>query len=109
MTQALTEDLARLMNISARSGYTDEVEWVNKYVIPLTGENREDLFREYAASGNKQRLLSEKIWARHGHNFSDIEEWGVDIEKRFKNNAVDYVGSDLYLEYLVDEIGVLNR
>jgi hypothetical protein len=106
MTQAFTKDLAEKYEIEARSGYTREVDWVDKYIIPLTGLRREELFKGYASSNDKQTYLDGLIWERYGDRFSDTNEWGQNVKDRFMTHACDYVGYDIYLNYLVDELGI---
>jgi hypothetical protein len=108
MTQSFTEELAKRLNIKANSGYTREVEWVNEYIIPLTGEDKMDVYRGYAQAEKKQKYLAELIWEKHGDKFSDESEWGKNVRDHFMHDAANYVGRDIYLEYLKDELGVLS-
>jgi hypothetical protein len=108
MTQALTKDLAEQLGIVARSGYTDEVRYVNDVVIPLTGKDRRTVFSEYALAPNKQKYLAESIWERHGHRFSDLEDWGEGVRERFMRQAANALRGDVYLDYLV-EINALGK
>jgi len=106
MTQALTEDLARELGITTRSGYKKDVDFVNKYVIPLAGDNRMEVFRGYATATDKRLYLAKSIWERHGHRFTDTTEWGTNIEEHFLKWACESTSGDVYLEYLVDELKV---
>lgn len=106
LTQALTEDIAKEKGIVTRSGYTSAVDWVNKYIIPLTGMDRREFFKAYATTDNKQKFIAGRIWAQHGNKFANVEDWGTGIENRFMNQVGGYSGYDMYLSYLVDELGV---
>jgi len=110
MTQALTEDMANQLGIVARSGYTDEVDWANNYVIPLTGRDRAEVFTGYASAKDKQKYLAELIWDQHGHRFTIEEGWGERVRENFMRHAANSVGqSDTYLTYLVDELHVTGK
>ena len=85
------------------------MEWVNKYIIPLAGDDREDVFRGYASAENKQKYLAKRIWDRYGDKFTDEDEWGRNTYANFMHIVADSTRVDVRLEYLVDELGVLKK
>jgi len=106
LTQAATIYIGGQAGIIGRSGYDSAVDYVNKYIIPLTGMDRGEFFRGYAKTDNKQQFIASAIWSRYGNKFNSVENWGKNVEHNFNKFVATYGGHDIYLSYLVDELGI---
>lgn len=106
MTQAAAEEIGKLGGITVYPSYGKERRFVEKYVIPATGLSAQEVFRGYAGAAHKTRYLVDLIWKKHGDKFSNAEDWGPNTRKGFEQTLEQTIGSNIYLSYLIDELGV---
>lgn len=106
LTQAATEDIARLHDLNVRITYTDEVDFVRRYLVKTTGLPLRQLVSVYIDDGVPG--LVEHIWQRCGAHFRNEEDWGA-YERGKGNLEIELrqaLGLGPRLSYLVDDLHI---
>lgn len=106
VTQSTTKAIADGKGWNVRDTYSDEVAFVDKYVIPATGMNHQDFAKGYAKAENKGEFIVEAIWSKHGGKFSDADDWGKDPKTNMMKTIPNALGPTSHLDYLVNEVGI---
>lgn len=106
MTQAATEAVSRESGIAAYPSYGKERKFVERYVVPTVGISEQELYRGYAKTPHKAQYLADLIWKAHGDKFSNTDDWGAGVPKKLADSLENTLNTNIYLMYLVDELGV---
>ena len=104
LTQAATEEIARLHDLKVRITYGDEVDFVRRYLVKTSGLPLRQLISVYIDDGIPG--IVEHVWNRYGAHFRSEEDWGS-YERGKANLEIELrqaLGPGPRLSYLVDDL-----
>ena len=108
IVQIATEEICREHGIKIRKTYASAVKDVKDQILPLVGDLKSFL-KGYAKAANTGTYIGGLIWAKYGHHFADVEDWGQDSYNHLLKGLEGFMGTDPHLDYLVNEVHVSTR
>ena len=97
LTQIAAEEIGSGVGVDVKSSYKEEVRFCKDLVIPATGMDKQQFFKEYASAQNKTQFLTDKIYENNKDVFSDTEDWGKNVKQNMEDDLRRNIGTSVYL------------
>jgi len=107
LVQAVSEALAQDLQIKIRPTYQKQVQFIHKYILPLTGLSLRELAQKYVTVEDFAEWLTGHIWERYEDTFrSNSEDYGEDAKYGLERELKEDLGSHMMLRDLKDHYKV---